>query len=125
MNAEPPDGPVPRMSIVAAYMPFAQLAENVDCALLMARSDPIADASLPEMRARSRPGTAIAAMMPMIATTISSSIRVKPFWLRIFMTNYSFDLPMVNGSQGSGIAGLNSKHGAADGEYRAGGRRIE
>jgi hypothetical protein len=68
------------------YRPFAQLAEKVDSALLMARSEPIADASLPEMRARSRPGTAIAAIMPMIATTISSSIRVKPFWLRTFMT---------------------------------------
>ena len=46
--------------------------------LLIARSEPMADASLPDMRARSRPGTAIAAMMPMIATTISSSISVKP-----------------------------------------------
>ena len=45
----------------------------------MARIDPMADASLPDMRARSRPGTAIAAMMPMIATTINSSINVKPF----------------------------------------------
>src|SRR5688572_13986207 len=46
--------------------------------------DPIADASLPDMRARSSPGTAIAAMMPMIATTISSSISVKPLLLWIF-----------------------------------------
>src|SRR5438477_4115971 len=53
----------------------------------MARSDPIADASLPDMRARSRPGTAIAAMMPMIATTISSSIKVKPFDSRIFIVH--------------------------------------
>ena len=30
------------------------------------------------MRARNKPGTAIAAMMPMIATTISSSISVNP-----------------------------------------------
>src|SRR5438874_8492447 len=44
----------------------------------MERSDPMVDASLPDMRARSRPGTAIDAMMPMIATTISSSTRVKP-----------------------------------------------
>src|SRR5436189_5274238 len=85
MNAEPPDGPLPRMSSVWAYIPLAQLAANVDCALLMARSDPIADASLPDMRARSRPGTAIAAMMPMIATTISSSIRVKPSDFRTFI----------------------------------------
>ena len=82
MNAEPPDGPLPRMSSVWAYMPLAQLAANVDCALPMARSEPIADASLPEIRARNRPGTAIAAMMPMIATTISSSINVNPSCFR-------------------------------------------
>ena len=34
--------------------------------------------SLAETRARSRLGMAMAAMMPMIATTMSSSIRVKP-----------------------------------------------
>ena len=79
MKAEPPDGPLPSTSSDFAYCPLPQLAENVDCALLTARSDPMADASLPEMRARSRPGTAIAAMMPMIATTISSSMSVKPF----------------------------------------------
>ena len=79
MNAEPPEGPLPRVWSDAAYMPLAQLAANVDWALLTARSEPIADASLPEIRARRRPGTAIAAMMPMIATTISSSMSVKPF----------------------------------------------
>src|SRR2546430_1578897 len=42
----------------------------------------MADASLPDMRARNRPGTAIAAMMPMIATTISSSINVNPSCFR-------------------------------------------
>src|SRR5713101_5296479 len=55
----------------------------------MARSEPIADASLPAIRARSRPGIAIAAMMPMIATTISSSINVKPLALRIFISDSS------------------------------------
>ena len=45
----------------------------------MARNEPIADTSFPDILARSRPGTAIAAMMPMIATTISSSMSVKPF----------------------------------------------
>src|ERR1700686_2949075 len=49
----------------------------------MARSDPMAEASSPDMRARRRPGTAIAAMMPMIATTTSSSMRVKPLESRI------------------------------------------
>src|SRR5262245_47093878 len=51
----------------------------------MVRMEPMAEASLPDMRARSRPGTAIAAMMPMIATTIRSSIRVKPSDFRIFI----------------------------------------
>ena len=51
-----------------------------------ARIEPMAEASLPDIRARSRPGIAIAAMMPMIATTISSSMRVKPLVSRIFMS---------------------------------------
>src|SRR6185295_7602574 len=61
-------------------------------ALLTARSEPMADASFPAMRARRRPGTAIAAMIPMMATTISSSISVKPLVLRIFMMPSSFRL---------------------------------
>src|SRR5215469_3785136 len=38
----------------------------------------MADVSLPVIRARRSPGTAIAAMMLMIATTINSSINVNP-----------------------------------------------
>ncbi len=49
----------------------------------------MADASLPDMRARSRPGTAIAAMMPMMATTISNSMRVNPSFFRMFFTEIS------------------------------------
>jgi hypothetical protein len=41
-------------------------------------SDTIADVSFPVIRARSNPGTAIAAMMLMIATTMSNSMRVNP-----------------------------------------------
>src|SRR4051812_20036485 len=85
-NADPPDGPLPRMSSDCAYLPLAQLAAKVPCALLIARSEPIAQASLPEMRARTRPGIAIAAMMPMIATTISSSMSVKPLSVRTCIT---------------------------------------
>src|SRR5580704_12268715 len=76
-------GTLTRSSRDAAYAPAAQLDEKLASPLLIARSDPIADASLPDMRARSRPGTAIAAMMPMMATTINSSMRVKPLELRI------------------------------------------
>src|SRR6266511_3782815 len=97
MNAEPPEGPVPRVARLCAYKPLAQLAAKVDWALLTARSEPIADASLPEMRARSRPGTAIAAMMPMIATTINSSMSVKPLALRIFIVRSTeIELSKVN-----------------------------
>src|SRR5262249_61657251 len=85
-----PVGAFTRSARSMAYAPAAQLEENAACALLIARSDPIAEASLPDMRARSKPGTAIAAMMPMIATTISSSISVKPFASRIFMDSIPF-----------------------------------
>src|SRR5436190_23277355 len=87
MNAcVPPGGGVPRPASDGEYAPCAQLDEYVDSAELIARSDPIAEASLPDIRARRRPGTAIAAMMPMIATTISNSMSVKPFAWRIFMS---------------------------------------
>ena len=47
------------------------------------RMSPMVADSLAETRALSKLGIAMAAMMPMIATTISSSIRVKPFCLFI------------------------------------------
>src|SRR4029077_17669082 len=49
----------------------------------MVRTDATADDSLAAMRARSKFGIAIAAMIRMIATTISSSISEKPFCFRI------------------------------------------
>jgi hypothetical protein len=48
------------------------------CAEMIARIDPIADASLPAMRERSSPGVAIAATTPMIPTTTISSSNVNP-----------------------------------------------
>src|SRR5215831_10744507 len=53
-------------------------------AVLMVRTEPTADASLADIRARIRFGMAIAAMIRMMATTISSSISEKPFCWRIF-----------------------------------------
>src|ERR1700722_19038880 len=44
------------------------------------RTDPTAEASLAAIRARSRFGIAMAAMIKMIATTISNSMSEKPFW---------------------------------------------
>src|ERR1044072_2294761 len=47
---------------------------------MMTRMLEMADASLAARRRERRLGMAMAAMMPMIATTISSSISEKPFW---------------------------------------------
>ena len=79
MNDVQPAAPCPSFVKLWRIRRRRSSTRSVDWAELIARSEPIADASLPDMRARSRPGTAIAAMIPMIATTISSSIRVKPF----------------------------------------------
>src|ERR1700730_2955398 len=76
----------------------------------MARTDPIAEASLPDMRARSRPGTAIAAMMPMIATTISSSMRVKPLVLRIFSFIFCLLQKELGDHLPSGLFGSRCNH---------------
>jgi hypothetical protein len=48
----------------------------------MVRMEEMADASLAARREASRLGVAMAATMPMIATTISSSISEKPACLR-------------------------------------------
>src|SRR5438105_9262643 len=58
-------------------------------AVLMVRSELTADASLAAMRARSKFGIAIAAMIRMIATTISNSINEKPFCFRISFSLFS------------------------------------
>jgi hypothetical protein len=58
----------------------------------MTCSDPAAAASFADIRARIRFGIAIAAMIRMIATTISSSINENPLGLRIavFASNLDF-----------------------------------
>src|SRR3954464_15325985 len=62
----------------------------------MVRIEPTADDSLAEMRARSRFGIAMAAMIRMIATTISNSISEKPFCFRIsFILPTNFDLDIL------------------------------
>src|SRR5579871_72428 len=59
----------------------------------MVRTEATADDSLAAMRARSKFGIAIAAMIRMMATTISSSISEKPFCFRIsFFPSCSFVL---------------------------------
>src|SRR6266567_6516040 len=59
----------------------------------MVRSELTADDSLAAIRARSRFGIAIAAIIRIIATTISSSINEKPFLLFISLVS------MVSGSR--------------------------
>jgi hypothetical protein len=60
---------------------------NVDWKLVfevtIVRNEPTAEAWLAAIRAFNKLGMAIAAMIRMIATTISSSISEKPFCLRI------------------------------------------
>ena len=55
----------------------------------MVRIELTADDSLAAIRARSKLGMAIAAMIRMIATTISNSISEKPFCFRISLVPLS------------------------------------
>jgi hypothetical protein len=56
MNATPIGGGVPSAASVVANPPPPQLAANVACALLMARTEPMADASLPDWRRAKQAG---------------------------------------------------------------------
>jgi len=78
MNGAPPLDGVARSSRVAAYPPPPHVAAYVDSAVLIVRIDPIADDSLADILALKSAGMAIEAMMPMMATTMSNSINVKP-----------------------------------------------
>jgi hypothetical protein len=71
----------PRLPNVVAYPLFGYVLAYMISAVLIVRIEPTADASLAAMRDRSKFGMAIAAMIKMIATTIRSSIREKPFCL--------------------------------------------
>src|ERR1700675_2233995 len=58
----------------------------------MVRTALTADDSLAAIRARSKFGIAIAAMIRMIATTISNSINEKPFCFRIYLSLSPFEM---------------------------------
>src|SRR6266852_2433770 len=65
---------------VSAPKPTAgYVVENVICAVLRVRIVPTAEDSFAAIRDRIKFGMAMAAMIRMIATTIKSSIREKPF----------------------------------------------
>src|SRR5258707_15723712 len=71
----------PRLVSNGAKPAAGYVVENVTSAVLIVRREPTAEASFAAIRDRSRFGMAIAAMIRMIATTISNSIREKPFCL--------------------------------------------
>src|SRR5437762_7963261 len=73
-----PTGGLTRSARSMAYAPVAQVEAYAASALLISRSEAIAEASLPDIRARRRPGMAMAAMIPTMATTRSSSTRLNP-----------------------------------------------
>src|SRR5579885_1878752 len=75
----------PRAAKFAAYPAAGYEVEYSMLAVTMERTEAAAEDSLAAILARSRFGMAIAAMIKMIATTISSSINEKPFCLRILV----------------------------------------
>src|ERR1051325_1933789 len=75
-----------------AEKPVPQLAEYVTSALPMVRTEPTAEDSFAAILDRSKFGMAMAAMIKMIATTIKSSIREKPFCFFILSPS-GFEVP--------------------------------
>src|SRR5579885_3781327 len=73
----------PRAAKFAAYPAAGYEVEYSMLAVTMVRMEAAAEDSLAAILARSRFGIAIAAMIKIIATTISNSINEKPFCLRI------------------------------------------
>src|SRR6266480_3631537 len=72
--------------------PVPQVEEYVTSAVPIVRTEPTAEDSLAAILDRSKFGIAMAAMIKMIATTIKSSIREKPF--SFFMKSPSgFEVP--------------------------------
>src|SRR4029453_11250875 len=79
MNGLPPaKGSRAKSASEFAYPPPPHVEAYAAWALIIARMDAMADASLPAMRPRISPGTAMAASRPIIATTKSSSTSEKP-----------------------------------------------
>jgi hypothetical protein len=69
----------PRLVRPAAKPTVGYVELYVTMPVLMVRIDATADDSFAAMRARSKLGIAIAAMIRIMATTINNSIREKPF----------------------------------------------
>jgi hypothetical protein len=75
------------MTAREAGKPFdGYVDEYVTAEVLIVRIEPTAEASLAAIRDRRRLGIAMAAMIRMIATTISNSISEKPFCFFILLS---------------------------------------
>ena len=80
-------------------MPYVEL--YVIAAVVIVRIEPTADASLAAIRERSKLGIAMAAMIKIIATTINSSIREKPFCRLFIKFEFHLECPKITGKGGS------------------------
>src|SRR5579872_132369 len=80
---QPVATPGPSVARSGAKPACGYVTENVACAVLSVRIVLAAAELLAAMRDRTKFGMAIAAMIRMMATTISSSINEKPFCLRM------------------------------------------
>src|SRR5437660_14993 len=77
LGTQPATGP-PRFASAGAYPIVGNAALYATCAVAILRTELAAEDSLAAILARKKLGMAIAAMIKMIATTMSSSIREKP-----------------------------------------------
>jgi len=95
-------GPDAQSAITGFEMPHDRLT--------MVRIELTAEASLAAIRARSRLGMAIAAMIKMIATTISNSINEKPSGLRIVFLAGKKSQGASDGPDAPWISNLHKRH---------------
>lgn len=77
-------------------LPYVEL--YVIAAVVMVRIEPTAEASSAAMRERSKLGIAMAAMIKIIATTINSSIREKPFCRLFIKFEFHLEYPKITGN---------------------------
>src|SRR5208282_1030169 len=84
--AAAPAAPPSMGSVLAKPLLYVELYAT--CAVLTARIEPTAEASLAAMRERSRFGMAMAAMIKMMATTINNSISEKPLFVLFIVLSW-------------------------------------
>src|SRR5438874_269967 len=87
----------PRFAMAAGKPAPGKVVEYSMLAVTTVRTEAAAEDSFAAILARSRFGMAIAAMIKMIATTISNSINEKPFCLRILILSLFFSVFRILG----------------------------